>query len=104
MALRDCLHLKSACCCIGDNCLLINQAWVDTEPLRGFRLIDVAPDEPWGANALRVADAILMPSACPATADVMRSSGFKVRTLDLSELLKAESGVTCSSLLFETHS
>jgi dimethylargininase len=104
MALHDCLHLKSACCYIGDNCILINQAWVDTEPLRRLRLIDVAPDEPCGANALRVADTILMPSAYPATADVTRSSGFKVRMLDLSELLKAESGVTCSSLLFETHS
>jgi dimethylargininase len=104
MELHDCLHLKSACCYIGENSILINRAWVDTEPLRGFRLIDVAPEEPWGANALRVADTVLMPSAYPATAEVLRKNGFKVRGLDLSELLKAESGVTCSSLLFEAQS
>ncbi|MGD1069516.1 MAG: arginine deiminase family protein [Bryobacteraceae bacterium] len=101
MELHDCLHLKSACCCIGDNSILINRAWVDTESLSGFRLIDVAPDEPWGANALRIADTILLPSAYPATAEELRRAGFKVRVLDLSELLKAESGVTCSSLLFD---
>jgi dimethylargininase len=102
LELRDCLHLKSACCHIGDNCILINRAWVDTEPLRRFRLIDVAPDEPRGANALLVVDTVLLPSAYPATAELLRRACFEVRTLDLSELLKAESGVTCSSLLFET--
>jgi dimethylargininase len=101
MALHDCLHLKSACCYLGDNSILINQTWVDTEPLRRFRLIDVAPDEPAGANALRIADTVLLPSAYPNTAAVLRKAGFKVRTLDLSELLKAESGVTCSSMIFE---
>jgi len=103
MVLHDCLHLKSVCCYLGDNSILINQAWVDTEPLRPFRLIDVAPDEPAGANALRVADTILMASAYPNTAAVLRKAGCKVRALDLSELLKAESGVTCSSLIFESN-
>jgi dimethylargininase len=101
MELRDCLHLKSACSYIGDGSILINRAWVDTRPLKGFRWIDVPPDEPWGANALRIADTVLMASAYPATAELLRHAGFRMRTLDLSELLKAESGVTCSSLVFE---
>jgi len=101
MELRDCLHLKSACCYVGDGCVLINQAWVDIEPLKSLRLIDVAPGEPWGANALRIADTVLMASAYPATAEVVRRARFRARTLDLSELLKAESGVTCSSLVFD---
>ena len=28
--LRGCLHLKSACCCIGPDTILINRSWVDT--------------------------------------------------------------------------
>jgi dimethylargininase len=99
--LRDCLHLKSACCYIGDGCVLLNRAWVNCQSLGNFRLIDVAPQEPWGANALRIADTVLMASSYPATADVLRRAGFRVRTPDLSELLKAESGITCSSLIFE---
>jgi dimethylargininase len=99
--LRNCLHLKSACCYIGDGTILINRAWVNTEPLHGFRFIDVAPDEPAGANALRIGDTVVLPSAFPGSAEALRRSGFTVRSLDISELLKAESGVTCSSLLFE---
>ncbi len=99
--MRDCLHLKSACSFIGDGTVLVNRAWLDITALREYRLIDVAPGEESGANALRVGGTVLMPDAFPATAARLRESEFRVKALDLSELLKAESGVTCSSLLFE---
>jgi dimethylargininase len=102
VAMRDCLHLKSACSFIGDGTVLLNRAWLDISALREYRLIDVAPVEPSGANALRVGDTVLMPDAFPGTATRLRESGFRVKALDLSELLKAESGVTCSSLFFES--
>ena len=31
----------------------------------------------------------------------LKGKGFRVRTVDTSELIKAEAGVTCMSLLFE---
>jgi len=99
LELNDCLHLKSACCYIGDDTVLINRNWVDATPLERYCLIDVDAGEPAAANALRVGDTVLMPDAFPATAEILRASGFAVRTLDLSELMKAESGVTCSSLI-----
>ena len=98
--LRGCLHLKSACCCIGEDCILINRAWVDTAQFAGYRLIDVAETEPGAANALRVADTVVMPNAYPATAALLRREGFRVAELEMTELMKAESGVTCSSLVF----
>jgi dimethylargininase len=100
--LRGCLHLKSACCCIADDCILINRDWVDTSLLARYKLIDVADSEPGAANALRVGETIVMPDAYPATAAILRDAGFPVVTLDMTELMKAESGVTCSSLLFTT--
>jgi dimethylargininase len=99
--LTNCLHLKSACTYIGDDAILINRAWVDTAPFHAFRLIDVPPEEPGAANALRIAGTVLMPDAFPATAELLRNAGFEVCAIDLSELLKAESGVTCSSLIFD---
>jgi dimethylargininase len=99
--LRDCLHLKSACCCIGDNCILANRAWVDTASFAHYRLIDVAESEPGAANALCVGDTVVMPNVYPATAARLRREGFRVIELEMTELMKAESGVTCSSLLFE---
>ena len=94
-------HLKSGCSYVGDDAILINRRWVDTARLNGYRFIDVAEDEPGAANALRVNDTVLMPSIFPATAELLRSTGFHVCVVDVTELLKAESGVTCSSLLFE---
>lgn len=100
VALRDCLHLKSACCCIGENTILLNRDLVDTALFGDYRLIDVAATEPGAANALRVGETIVIPNAFPATAAILRADGFAVVELDMTELMKAESGVTCSSLIF----
>jgi dimethylargininase len=50
---------------------------------------------------LAIGNTVVMPDAYPETAEILRRAGFFVRALDMSELMKAESGVTCSSLLFE---
>ena len=96
---RGCLHLKTACCYIGDDTVLANRAWMDMDALCGIKILDVP--EPRGANALRIGDTVLMPEAFPRTRDLLERSGFRVRTVDNSELLKAEAGVTCTSLIFE---
>jgi len=64
--------------------------------------VDVAPDEPGAANVLAIDGVVVIPAAFPATAEILRGLGYNVRTLDISELMKAEAGVTCSSLIFET--
>jgi dimethylargininase len=100
--LRDCLHLKSACCCIGDGSILVNSKWVDTARFPRYKLIEVAETEPAAANALQVGNVVVMPNIFPATAARLRDRGFEVEELEMTELMKAESGVTCSSLLFDT--
>ncbi|MCU1328132.1 MAG: dimethylargininase [Bryobacterales bacterium] len=99
--LVNCLHLKSACTFLGDGTVLINPEWVDAGAIGEYRFLAVHPTEAGAANALRVGSTVLMPSAYPRTAASLREHGFAVRELNLSELLKAESGVTCSSLVFE---
>jgi dimethylargininase len=42
-----------------------------------------------------------MAHAFPETAQLLRKNGFHVQTLDMTELMKAESGVTCSSLIID---
>ena len=100
IAVRGCLHLKSACSYIGNNTVLVNRSWIDVEPLRGFELIDVPDDEPAGANALPIKDVVIIPASFPETRELLERRGFRVRTIDLSELQKAEAGVTCTSLIF----
>lgn len=98
---RGCLHLKSACCYIGNDTILANRNWVDAALLDGFRILDVAPDEPRAANILQIRDALIYPDAFPRTSELLGNSGFRVRAIDASELAKAEGGVTCTSLLFD---
>ena len=61
----------------------------------------MAPEEPHAANALALGDTVIFPASFPRTRARIESAGFHVTPLDISELQKAESGLTCSSLLFE---
>jgi len=97
---RGCLHLKSGCTYLGAGVVLANRNWIDAAALDGFTIVDVAGDEPWAANVLTLG-AALMPDCFPGTAAIVKSLGWEVRVVDISELRKAEAGVTCSSLIFK---
>jgi dimethylargininase len=99
--MRGCLHLKSACCSLGGDWLLANREWVDTEPFAGLCIVDVAPHEPAAADVLAIGETLLIPAAFPDTAERLARLGRQVIPLDVSELMKAEAGVTCMSVVFE---
>ena len=102
VTVRGCLHLKSACCPLGDDRILLNPEWLDVTALGTYELIPVPPEEPAAANVLRIRDSVLMPSCFPRTAETIQGEGLSVRTVDISELMKAEAAVTCSSVIFES--
>jgi dimethylargininase len=95
-----CLHLKSACTRVAERLLVVNRRWVDAAAFTDVELVDVHPDEPWGANHLLLAGAVLSPSSAPRTAERLARRGVTVEMIDLSELAKAEGGLTCSSVVF----
>jgi dimethylargininase len=97
-----CLHLKSAVTYLGRNTLLANRKWFDTTSFSNFQWIDVDPTEPHAANALAIADTVIFPASFPKTGARIESGGFRLTPIDISELQKAESGLTCSSLIFTT--
>ena len=96
-----CLHLKSAVTFLGRDTLLANREWFDHAKLVGYEWIDVDPEEPHAANALAFGNTVLLPASFPKTRARIEAAGFEVLPLDISELQKAESGLTCSSLLFD---
>lgn len=96
-----CLHLKTAVTLVADGTVLLNPAWVDPAPFDGLTCIPVSPAESFAANAVRVGDAVLFPSAFPHTRRRLEDAGLAVRTVDASELAKAEAGLTCCSLLVQ---
>jgi dimethylargininase len=96
-----CLHLKSAVTFLGNKTLLANRAWFDSSFFEGYEWLDVHPAEPHAGNALALADIVIFPASFERTRARIESRGLHVSQLDISELQKAESGLTCSSLLFE---
>jgi dimethylargininase len=97
-----CLHLKSAVTYLGRSTLLANRAWFDPAPFSAYDWIDVDLSEPHAANALALGNTVIFPASFPGTRARVEGAGFHVTPLDISELQKAESGLTCSSLIFQT--
>jgi dimethylargininase len=93
--IRDCLHLKSAVTQIGPDLLLANRDWLLDFPFDNLEMIDVDPDESAAANALMINGTAIYPANFPATAERMRRRGVRLATIDVSEIQKAEGGVTC---------
>jgi dimethylargininase len=91
------LHLKSAITRVSRDTLLVRREWLDVTPFAGWTLLEA--EEP---NALLVGAVVIYPSAYPATRTLLESLGIEVRTVDASELAKAEGGVTCCALLVKT--
>lgn len=95
------LHLKSAVTQVAEGLLLLNPAWVSPAVFEGSDWVAVDPEEPYGANALRVADTVVYASAHSRTGARLAARGLRLAAVDCSELAKAEGGVTCCSLIFE---
>jgi len=110
---RGCLHLKSACSYLGNETILVNRSWINAERFHGFELLDVPEEEPAAGNALLLNGVVIMPASFPKTRALLEKRGFespasppaaslrRVQTIDVSELQKAEAGVTCCSLIFK---
>src|SRR5262245_51020868 len=101
-SVRGCLHLKSAVTALGEDVLLANQTWLDESPFADFDVLGVDPAEQMAANALRVGDRVIYPTAFPRTAERLAARGFHLELVGASELAKAEGAVTCCSLIIET--
>lgn len=95
------LHLKTAVTSLNHETVILNPEWIDRNAFAAYRMIDVDPDEPFAANVLRLGDHVIMNASCPRTIDRVRSRGYEVIPHAFPELAKAESGLTCSSLLCE---
>ena len=96
---RGCLHLKSAVTELAPGLLLVNPEWVDPATFGGRRAVAAARDEPQAANALCIGSRVIFPAAFPGTLAVIERQGIAVRVVDVSEIQKAEGGVTCCCLL-----
>jgi dimethylargininase len=94
-----CLHLKSAVTELAPGLVLLNPAWIDPCTFDRSQAIHGDPSEPFAANVLRIGDTIRCASAYDRTNARLESAGLAIRAIDVSELAKAEAGLTCCSLI-----
>ena len=98
---HGCLHLKTACSALPDGRFLVNARCIDVTRLKSD-ILEVPTDEPWAADVLVIGDRMIASDAFPGSIDLLRSNGFGVTPVAVSEFAKAEGGVTCLSLVFES--
>jgi len=90
------LHLKSAVTALPDGTIIGFEPVVD-DP-RIFPSFRAMPEES-GAHVVVIdADSVLMAADCPQSAALVRSLGYDVVTVDISEFEKLEGCVTCLSV------
>jgi dimethylargininase len=94
-----CLHLKSACSLIAPDAVLINPQWIAREHFANLQVFEVDSREPYAANTLTLGDTTIISAAYPFTEDKLRRAGIRTHSVDVSEMHKAEAGLTCLSLI-----
>jgi dimethylargininase len=99
VAIDACLHLKSAVTEAAPGVVLLNPSWVSCDHFADHDAIEVDPDEPFAANVLRIGETVLCAAAHGRTAARLARAGLTVLTVNVSELAKAEAGLTCCSLI-----
>jgi dimethylargininase len=100
ISMKGALHLKSVCTALDDHTLLADPRHFDAARFSEYKLIEVPPEEPLAANVLRINGAVCIHAGFRQTVDLLQTNGFGIRTVDISEFLKAEAGLTCMSIIF----
>jgi dimethylargininase len=96
------LHLKSVCTAVNERTILADSSRIDIGPFAAYELIEVPPEEWMAANVLLVNGTVCMHEGFHKTLAFLRERQIRVRTVDISEFLKAEAGLTCMSIIFDS--
>jgi dimethylargininase len=96
---RRSLHLKSACTFIPPVIVVVNPQWIDPAIFGGMNVIATHDSEPAAACTLTFGGSTLVQESAPRTTERLRSAGVNTRPIDISELQKAEAGLTCMSVI-----
>jgi len=99
--ITGCLHLKSAVTQVAKDTLLVNPQWVNAETFGDVKIIEIDPTEPYAANGVWVNDSVIYPASYPRTLERLQAHNLNLKTVDVSELIKAEGAVTCCSVVFQ---
>jgi dimethylargininase len=94
------LHLKSGVSYLGDNRLVLIDAFVGHAAFNRYEIVLVEPEENYAANFLRINSHVLVSAGHPEFEAKVRGFGYPVIALDMSEFQKMDGALSCLSLRF----
>ncbi len=94
------LHLKSGIAAIEKRRLVLIEALADHPAFAGYDIVRVPSGEEYGGNCVRVNDAIFVSAGQPRFDAKLRTLGYTLEVLDMSEYRKMDGGLSCLSLRF----
>ncbi|QLZ69065.1 N(G),N(G)-dimethylarginine dimethylaminohydrolase [Legionella sp. PC1000] len=98
--LKKFLHLKTGISYLGNGCLLVHGELVNHSAFTSYEQLIVEESEAYAANCIRVNNSVIMPQGFPRSIEMVRSSGFQISLVDVSEFRKIDGGLSCLSLRF----
>jgi dimethylargininase len=94
------LHLKSGIAYIGERRFVVAPGFPLTAHMPGFEWIEVATNEAYGANCVRINDQVLIAEGHPVLERTLTALEYRVSALQMSEFAKMDGGLSCLSLRF----
>jgi dimethylargininase len=94
------LHLKSGVNYVGQNTLLLTEAYADLDQFKQYDKIVVNESEEQAANTLLINNSLITPKGFPKTRERLLDLDVNIVELDVSEVRKMDGSLTCMSLRF----
>jgi dimethylargininase len=98
--LEEVLHLKTGVAYLERNNLVACGEFISKEEFQGFNILEIDKDESYAANCIWVNDTVLIPRGFPKAKEMIKSEGYAVKEVDVSEFRKLDGGLSCLSLRF----
>ncbi len=95
------LHLKTGTSYMEEGVLLVDRTFASYPEFASFKRIDIAPEESYAANCLRVNGYVIVPAGYPKALAAVQAVGMATIEQDMSEYRKIDGGLSCLSLRFQ---
>ncbi len=98
--LNNVLHLKTGVAYLENNYLAATGEFLTHVDFQKYTILEITPKESYAANCVWINDHVLVPSGYPGARKTIRTTGYHVIEVDVSEFQKVDGGLSCLSLRF----
>ena len=100
ISLEKVFHLKTGVAYLEHNNLIAAGELLTEKEFQKFNILKIENDESYAANCIWVNDRVIMPKDYPKARETIKSAGYAIKELDVSEFRKLDGGLSCLSLRF----